>query len=407
MMADDPNRSRTSSSVVSMAEASERSNGNASWIAESSSRLLRVTPMSVIPRSRIIGIAASSRTLPTARIVSVRAVASQSVCDLVARVKSSNRSRRTTVRQTRWAARSLRASRSTSATRSVSSASGDRGLRPSARCVPIERRRRPTWTRRGSRLWARAWRCRPPARPSIRTSAASPSCATCPTVVIECAAELARRDRPDAPQPFDRKRVEELQLAVGRHQQQTVGLRDTAGHLREELRPRDSHRDRHADLLEDLSSQSDRDLHGRARDPPQSTDVEERLVDRQPLDERRRVVEHLEQRLARLAVGIHPRAHDDRLRAQPERLRSAHRRGDPERLRLVAGRQHHARPHDDGTAAQAGVVSLLDRRVERVDVCVQDRRLARHEHMFASAGDARVRLPSTDPARKRRRRCST
>ena len=272
--------------------------------------------------------------------------------------------------------------------------------------MPIERRRRPTWTGRGSRLCARAWRWRPPARPSIRTSAASPSCATCPTVVMECPRSLRAVTGPDAPQPFDRKRMEELQLAVGRHQQQAVGLRDTAGHLREELRPRDTHRDRHADLLEDIPSQSDRDLHGRARDPPQSTDVEERLVDRQPFDERRRVVEHLEQRLARLGVGIHPRAHDDRLRAQPESLRSAHRRGDPERLRLVAGRQHDTGPHDDGTAAQAGVVSLLDRRVERVDVCVQDRRLVRHEHMFASVGDARAGDGSSQPLSEVCRRVS-
>ena len=51
---------------------------------------------------------------------------------------------------------------------------GERGCRPSARCDPIERRRRPTATGRGSRLWASAWRWRPDAGPSIATSAASP-----------------------------------------------------------------------------------------------------------------------------------------------------------------------------------------------------------------------------------------
>ena len=52
-----------------------------------------------------------------------------------------------------------------------SSVSHDHGPRPSARCEPIDRRRRPTCTGRGSRLCASACRCRPDARPSISTSA--------------------------------------------------------------------------------------------------------------------------------------------------------------------------------------------------------------------------------------------
>ena len=83
-------------------------------------------------------------------------------------------------------------------------ASADFGERPRARCDPIERRRRPTCTGRGSRLWARAWRCRPDARPSIETSAASGRLGDLadggdPTVV-----ELAggdRRRRPTAVPP--------------------------------------------------------------------------------------------------------------------------------------------------------------------------------------------------------------
>jgi hypothetical protein len=52
-------------------------------------------------------------------------------------------------------------------------------------------------------------------------------------------------------------------------------------------------------------------------------------------------------------------------------------------LGLVAGREHDTRTHDHGAAAQAWVVSLLNRREERVDVRVQNRPRARHEHMFA------------------------
>ena len=54
---------------------------------------------------------------------------------------------------------------STIAMTDESISASDFGRRPSARWDPIEPRRRPLWTRRGSRLWASAWRCRPDAWP--------------------------------------------------------------------------------------------------------------------------------------------------------------------------------------------------------------------------------------------------
>ncbi len=90
-----------------------------------------------------------------------------------------------------------------------------------------------------------------------------------------------------------------------------------------------------------------------ARDRSQPADVEERLVDREPLDERRRVVEHREHGLARLGVGRHPRRHDDRVGAQPPRLPPAHRGPDAVRLGLVARREHDSAADDHGPPAQA------------------------------------------------------
>ena len=201
-------------------------------------------------------------------------------------------------------------------------------------------------------------------------------------------AELVGGDHPDTPEPFHRQGVEEGELAVGRHHQQTVGLGHAAGHLGEELGPGDPDGDGQADPLADLAPQPHGDVGRRARDPSQPADVEERLVDRQPLDQRRRVVEHLEHRLARLGVGRHPGLDHHRLRAQPAGLHAAHRRADPARLGLVAGREHHPGPDDHRAAAQPRVVPLLDRRVERVHVGVQDGRLA-HEHMFARNGQGK------------------
>jgi hypothetical protein len=76
---------------------------------------------------------------------------------------------------------------------------------------------------------------------------------------------------------------------------------------------------------------------------------------------------------------VEPGRDDDRVRAEPSGAPLAHRGPDPERLRLVARGEHHAAADDDRLAPQARVVPLLDRRVEGVQVGVQDR----HEHMFA------------------------
>src|SRR5215207_4274482 len=201
------------------------------------------------------------------------------------------------------------------------------------------------------------------------------------------AVELARGGLPDPPQQLDRPWVEKAELAIRRHHEQTVRLRLPAGYLGEELRAGDPDSDRQADPRPDLAAQPDGDLRRRPGDLPEPGDVEERLVDRQPLDQRRCLLEYLEDRFAGLRVGRHPRVDDHRLRTQPASLAAAHGGANTHRLRLVAGGEHDPRPDDDRSPAQPGVVALLDRGVERVEVRVQDRRVTGHEHMFASGSD--------------------
>ena len=115
--------------------------------------------------------------------VSVRSVASSSVCERVAREKSEKRSRRTTVRHTRRALRSRPVTRSTSADQDRVHRLG-RARAPAERVLGADRApRRRRSTRRGSRTFASACSWRPAPRPSISTSTASPSSATWPTVL--------------------------------------------------------------------------------------------------------------------------------------------------------------------------------------------------------------------------------
>jgi hypothetical protein len=187
---------------------------------------------------------------------------------------------------------------------------------------------------------------------------------------------------PHAPQPLDLQWMQELELTAWLDEQEAVGLADCTGDLREELGARDADRDGQPDLLLDLASEPLGHLRRSAADLSQTGDVEERLVHRDPLDERGGVAEDLEDGLARLDVGVHPGRNDDGVAAQCACLRPAHGGTHSEGLRLVACREHDTAAHEDWSSPQARVVPLLDRRVERVEIGMHD-----HEHMFARRSD--------------------
>ena len=105
-------------------------------------------------------------------------------------------------------------------------------------------------------------------------------------------------------------------------------------------------------------------------------EIEERLVERDRLHQRREAREDREHLARHRRVLAHVAAQEDPVGTEPPRLEARHRRVHAEDARLVARRRHHAarpRPADDHRlAAQLRPVALLDRRVERVHVGVQD-----------------------------------
>ena len=191
------------------------------------------------------------------------------------------------------------------------------------------------------------------------------------------------RHRADAPEPLDLERVQECELMLGRHHEQPVGLGDPARHLGEELRPGHADRDRQADPLAHLASQQRGDRRRRAGQPADAAGVEKGLVDREPFDPRREVVED---------AGTRPcspgsrRPSAARPRSRPGRGGERGRRSSPCGRRAPSPRSSPPAPPRSrrSPAGRAGaVVALLDRREEGIEIRVQDRGLARHEHMFA------------------------
>ena len=270
-------------------------------------------------------------------------------------------------------ARRRRVTRSTSATTSASTDSCDHGERPRARCDPIEPRRRRPCTGRGSRLWASAYRWRPVARPSMATRASSGTSASRPTVVMPRERSFAAVTGPTPQSRSTSSGWRKASSPSRRYDEEPIGLRHTACHLGEELRPRDAHGDREANPLAYLRPQARSDLHGSTHAPLHPAHVEECLIDRDPFDDGRRVLKDAEDRLARLRVGRHPGRHDDGMWAQPPRGSSTHRRANAEGLRFVARRERDATSDDDGAPSQVRIVSLLNGREEHVEIGVQDR----------------------------------
>ena len=213
--------------------------------------------------------------------------------------------------------------------------------------------------------------------PSSATSAVSPSCATSPTVVIPRSCSLLAVTGPtphsrstgsgwrNASSPSGGTTSRPSGLATPLATLARNFVRATPTVIGSPTRSRTSRRSRAAISVGVPETRCS----PRTSRNASSIDM--------PLDERRRVVEDPEHGLARLGVGRHARRDDDRLRAETARAPAAHRGADAERLGLVAGGEHDPAADDHRPAAQPRIVALLDRGEERVEVGVQDRRLAR------------------------------
>jgi hypothetical protein len=190
-------------------------------------------------------------------------------------------------------------------------------------------------------------------------------------------AQARRRDGPHAPQRVDRQLLEERVDALGRDDREAVRLPPRRRDLGEELVGRHARRRGERRRGTDLRLQPARDLAPERLAPRVLGHVEVRLVERQRLDERCHRAEDREDGLRYGPVLLEVGPHDDQLRAETHRPRHRHRRPHPEAARLVAGRRDDAparRAASDGhgTPRQGRIVPLLDRRVERIHVDVQD-----------------------------------
>ncbi len=109
-------------------------------------------------------------------------------------------------------------------------------------------------------------------------------------------------------------------------------------------------------------------------------DIEERLVDRDALDQRREVGEDGHHLIGQTLVLPEMTPDEGQPGAEPFGPPAGHARDHAERLRLVRGGEDDPTADRDGPAAKRRVEKLLDRGIEGVEVGVQDGGLAVERH---------------------------
>jgi hypothetical protein len=114
--------------------------------------------------------------------------------------------------------------------------------------------------------------------------------------------------------------------------------------------------------------------------------LKEGFVDGERFHDRRGVLEHAEDGFARLAVLRHAWLDDHSVWTKASCGTASHRGSDAEGLGLIARGEHDPSSDDDRPATEPRVVALLDRRIEGVEVGVEDRGFV-HERMFPQEDD--------------------
>ena len=117
---------------------------------------------------------------------------------------------------------------------------------------------------------------------------------------------------------------------------------------------------------------------GRTEEMDRARHVEERLVDRDALHERREITEHGHDLIGDALVVGEVAVDEQQLGAELLGPPAGHAALHPEPLRLVGRRQDHTAADGDRSAPQRRVEQLLDRGVERVEIGMQDRRRGEH-----------------------------
>jgi hypothetical protein len=151
---------------------------------------------------------------------------------------------------------------------------------------------------------------------------------------------------------LDRQAVKEVELSVRVDNYETVGLRYLRSNLSQVLGARHADRDWQAKLLSHTAADSTCNFGRRPEETSATSNVGKRLVDRDPLNEGREVIEHCDGGIAQPLIVLEVAGDKSQLRAELACTSAWHATANAEGLGLVRRSQHDDAADGDGFTAQ-------------------------------------------------------
>ena len=166
--------------------------------------------------------------------------------------------------------------------------------------------------------------------------------------------------------------MQEVDLGCRVDNDQTVGLGDLRGDLRQVLGPRYPDRDWQTEFVPDAAPDRSGNFGRWAEEMLRSGNVGKSLVDGDPLDQGREVTQHRYGGVAEPLIVLEVTTDKYELRAKLAGSPSRHSASDAECLGLIRCREDNPAADRNGLAAERGIEQLLDRGVEGVEVRMED-----------------------------------
>ena len=188
--------------------------------------------------------------------------------------------------------------------------------------------------------------------------------------------KLSKRHRPNAPEVPNRKGMEKVQLRAGRDDEGAVRLRYAARDLGQELRLRPSHGHRQTGFLPHALSDRLRNRGRRPEEMDGTADVNECLVDGYRLNERTEIPEDVEDAVAEVDVVTECSVDHDQPGAELAGLPDPHGSPDTHCPGLIRCRENDPAAHGDRLADEVRAAEKYHRRIEGIEVGVEDGGLA-------------------------------
>ena len=186
--------------------------------------------------------------------------------------------------------------------------------------------------------------------------------------------KFGRGHRADTPQNFDRQRVEKRRFATWFHHDQSIGLRHRTGNLGQVFGSCHADAEGQTDLGGNPCAEGAGNAWAVADQASKARHVDECFVDGDALDFGRGFAKDLKYCLARLTVGVHTSGYYDSIRTHPLRLTNAGWAPHAGAFCFVTRSCHDPHTDKDGFSAQGRIVSLFYRRIERVEIGVENGR---------------------------------